>query len=203
MWGFLVFHIAFLLGNLVTLLVGFIGAFLVRNLMAVRHRDIDTVLDWDLVTDWVRNLSLILLFNILAVIIWVVPASRSIHDPFLLISSSLPMELAVFFVAGVALCLCVGLIFSSELIMALLAVAGAALLLIGCLTNLPGGGAALPLIQSLALLDIHRVADVLLGLHISGVPDCSLLCPAPYRGSRTWSSLWLRGRSSNVSILRG
>jgi uncharacterized protein YacL len=140
-----VFHIAALLGDLVTLLVGLIGAFLVSNLLAVRHRDIDTVLDWDLVTNRVGDLSLILLLHIFAVFIWVVLASGSVWNPFLVISSSLPVVLTVFLVAGVAFCLCVGFIFSSELIMALFPVAGAALQLIVSLTNLPGGWATLPL----------------------------------------------------------
>jgi len=195
----LVFYPACFLRHLVTLLVGLVGAFLVWNLVAVSFRDIDAVLHGDLVTDWVGDLSLMLLLHIFAVLIWVVFAGGPIGHPFLVISSSFPVVLAVLLVGGAALCLCVGLVLRSELIVAFLLVVGGALLLAGGLANLPGGGSALPLVQCLALVHVHGVADVLLGLYIGGVPDCGLLCPAPHRGCR-WSTLGLRW-SSSVSIL--
>jgi len=180
MRGLLVLYFAAFLGHLVTSLIGLIGTFLVRDLLAVGYRDIDTVFDWDLLTDGVWHLSLMLLLHILTVLVWVVLASGPVRNPFLVIASSLPMVLAVLLVASTAISFCVGLILSTELIVALLLVVGGALQFADCLANLPTGGAALLLVQGLALVHIHSGADVLLSLHIGSVPDGGLLCPAPH-----------------------
>jgi hypothetical protein len=180
MRGLLVLYFAAFLGHLVASLVGLISTFLVRDLMAVGYRDIDTVFDWYLVTDGVWHLSLMLFLHIITVLICVVLAGGPIRNPFLIIASSLPVVLAVLLVAGAALRLCVGLILRSELIVALLLVVGGALQFTGCLANLSAGGAALLLVQGFALVHIHSGTDVFLGLHIGGVPDGGLLCPAPH-----------------------
>lgn len=177
-WRLLMFYFAAFLWHLVAFLVGLIPAFLVRNLLAVGYRDVDAVLDRDLITDWVGDLSLVLLLHVLAVFIWVVCAGGSIRDPFLVISSSFPVVLAVLLIAGAALCLCVGFIFCSELFVAFLLVVSFALLLICGFANLSGGGAALSFVESLALVHVHRGADVLLCLYVGGVPDSCLFCPA-------------------------
>merc|ERR1719186_843492 len=116
-WCLIVFYVAFLLGYLVAFLVGFIRAFLVRHLLAVSSRDIEAVLDWNLVTHWVGDLSFLLFLYILTVVIWVVCAGGPVRHPLLVIPSPLPVVLAVLLIACVAFRLCVCIMLSSELIM--------------------------------------------------------------------------------------
>jgi len=175
-----VLYMTFLLGHLVAFLVGLIPALLVRDLLAVCHRDVDAVLDWNLVTHWVGDLSFLLFLYILTVVIWVVLAGGPVGHPFLVVSSSFPVVLAVLLVACVAFRLCVGVILSSELIVAFFLVVSGALLLIDGLAHLPCCGVAFLPVQGLTLPHIFGVAHIFLSLHILGVPDCGLLCPASY-----------------------
>merc|ERR1711923_607614 len=102
-------------GHILAFLQGLVCAHLVRNLHTLLPWYINADLLWNIMADWVGNLSLLGLAHILAGLVGVGLAGAGNWSPNLVISMTLPLVFTVLLVLCGALSLGVGLILCLEL----------------------------------------------------------------------------------------
>merc|ERR1719232_128758 len=181
-------RMAFLSGNLGTLLLRLVPANLVRNIPAHLSGNISAGLFRNIITHWVGHLSLRGFGHLLALIVGIVLACSRNGHPDLVVPVPLPLVLAVLLVLGGALGLSVWLVLRLVLVHTHVLVDSCTLLLIDGVTLLSGGGLTLPLKHSLADVVMHSHTLLGLLLLVLRVPDGGVLRPALYAGLFSWST---------------